>query len=476
MRIRTKLVASVALAAVLSTAALSTPGSAATGHVNWPMYLYGTSHSSANPGATAITTANAGTLHQAWSWQVPPPTKTGQPAAELLASPVVFNGVIYMATYSGLLVALDEATGAVIWKRFVGFSDPVGHCPARGFNATPAVARDPVTNALTVYVAAGDGYLYAFSAAHGKRQWRSLVELPSTGDYNWSSPTVSGGYVYVGVSGSCIPDTVGGLRAYDQATGAPTGTYNSVPDGSFGGPIWTTAAAEGSDVWVTTGDAIDATSAALDGDSYSIVRLQAGTLAREEGWEIPNLWPTDDDFGGSPTLFDATVDGSPQRMVGACNKNGVFYALEALNLTAGPVWTKTIGVTAGKNLNQCQATAVWDSSTKRLFVGGNQTTINGKNFPGSVRAFNPNDGSVIWARGLKVGPVLGTPTLDGSGVLAVDTYDKQSTANGVYLVNPATGAILTKIPTTTAVFAQPVFADGFLLVATSAGLLTAYTP
>lgn len=477
MTTRTKILASVLFAAFLSTAALIAPsGAAPPEHLNWPMYLYGTAHSSANLRATAITPANAGALHKVWHWHVPAPTKPGQPEGQLYASPVVFDGRVYVATNSGLLLALNETTGAVVWKRIVGWSQPVGHCPARGFAATPAVAPDPVTHAPTVYVAAGDGYLYAFSAAKGKQRWRSLVASPLDGDYNWSSPTVAGGHVYVGVSGSCIPDTVGGLRAFDQSTGAPTGEYQSVPDGSAGGPIWSTAAAEGTDVWVSTGDAVDAKSAELAGDAYSIVRLHAGTLAREDAWRVPNLWPTDLDFGASPTLFDATIGGSTRRLVGACNKDGVFYALTASDLAAGPVWTRTIGVTAGPSLNTCIAGAVWDKAGDRLFVASNETTIGATDYPGSVRELDPSTGSPVWERGLGVGPALGTPTLSGGGVLAVATYDKTSTDNSVYLVDASTGQIVRRIRTGTPTFAQPVFADGYLLVAASGGRLTVFAP
>ena len=477
MTARTKIAASAVFAAFLSTAVLSGPGAAAPpDRLNWPMYLYGATHSSTNSGATAITPQDAGALRKVWHWRAPAPTQPGQPGAQLYASPIVFNGRVYVATNSGLLLALDEATGAVLWKRVVGWSDPVGHCPARGFAATPAIARDPVAHALTVYVAAGDGYLYAFSAAKGKERWRSLVASPADGDYNWSSPTVSGGYVYVGVSGSCIPDTVGGLRAFDQSTGAPAGSFQSVPDGSFGGPIWSTAAVEGTDVWVTTGDAVDAQSAELAGDSYSIVRLHTGTLAREDAWQVPDLWPTDLDFGASPTLFDATIGGSTQRLVGACNKDGVFYALAANDLSAGPLWTRTIGVTAGPQLNTCIAGAVWDKAGGRLFVAGNETTLAGTDYPGSIRELDPSTGSPVWELGLGVGPALGTPTLSGGGVLAVATYDKTSTDNSVYLVDSSTGNIVRRIRTVTPTFAQPVFADGYLLVAASGGWLTAFAP
>src|SRR5258708_11446881 len=42
--------------------------------INWSSYLFNTSHTSSNVGATAITTANASTLRQAWNWTPAPRT------------------------------------------------------------------------------------------------------------------------------------------------------------------------------------------------------------------------------------------------------------------------------------------------------------------------------------------------------------------------------------------------------------------
>jgi PQQ-like domain len=103
-----------------------------------------------------------------------------------------------------------------------------------------------------------------------------------------------------------------------------------------------------------------------------------------------------------------------------------------------------------------------------LYVAGTGTTIDGTSYAGSITDLNPATGTVIWATGLSAS-VLGTPSLDGSGVLAVGTNSKGSD----YLLNPATGAILADIGNGNS-FAQPVFADGYLFIATQANGLYAY--
>jgi outer membrane protein assembly factor BamB len=127
-----------------------------------------------------------------------------------------------------------------------------------------------------------------------------------------------------------------------------------------------------------------------------------------------------------------------------------------------------LGTTANFRIGTYLAAPIWDSTSRTLFVAGNQTTINATVFAGSVRAFNPADGSIIWETGLTGGPVMGSPILNGAGVLAAGTYNiSPVTLNAVYLLNAANRSILTTIPQpNTLVFAQPAFAGTHLLVAT----------
>jgi polyvinyl alcohol dehydrogenase (cytochrome) len=196
------------------------------------------------------------------------------------------------------------------------------------------------------------------------------------------------------------------------------------------------------------------------------VRLDGTTLAKRGSWQVPPAQQVkDSDFGGSPTLFSAMIGGTATALVGACNKNGVYYALRRDGLAAGPVWQFQVGAGASGG-PQCDAAAVWDGS--HLFLSGDQTVIGGVTYNGSVRMMNPATGTPIWQTGLP-GPVIGTPTLDGAGVLAVQTYSD----SGLFLVNAATGAVLANIATGVE-FGQPVFADTMMLVPTKSHGLWAY--
>jgi outer membrane protein assembly factor BamB len=443
--------------------------------INWETYLRDPTHSSFNNQATAITPANATALVPAWSWRA---------GSSLLASPTVYNGRIYIGAKNGVFYALDEATGAVVWQRFFGQTTKLTCLGGLGLVATATVAVDPSTQVPTVYVYSPDGNLYALNAGDGTIVWSSNVFTPSStvNDYfAWSSPAVINGMVYVGISSNCAtPSVRGGVKAVQQATGAPVATYFSVPDGVGGASVWSSVAVSTSgNVLVTTG----APGQPQHGDSVSVVSLDGQTLAKLDIWTVPEseLVP-DSDFGGSPTIFQANLGGTITPMVGACNKNGKYYALRIDNLAAGPVWTFQAGnawndplgeagggVTGG---GQCIAAAIWDGS--RLFVASNATMIGDVSFGGSIRELDPATGAVIWNTGLP-DAVYGSPTLNGAGMIALATYEEGPGPQAAYLIDASNGSILKTISTSnSSTFAQPVFADEFLFVASLSGKLTAY--
>ncbi len=444
---------------------------------NWPAYLFSPAHSSDSAGESAINTSTAASLSPAWN--VTPPGNLG---GEIFSSPTVYDGGVYFGSANGTFYDVNEATGAVVWSHFTtqlaATTCPEPQAGAQGFVSTATIANDPTTGAATVYVAAPDGYLYAWDASTGSLRWRSVIAIPSNtvNDYfNWSSPTVANGKIYVGVASACDDPLVqGGERAYDQATGNLLASFNTTPANDLGGSIWSSAmvASDGS-VYVTTGNSNNTGGA--PGYSESVVELNPQTLQPEDSFAVPEAQQgTDTDFGGSATAWTADRAGVSTPMVGACNKNGYYYALNPSDLAAGPIWEDMVAQ-GGPN-GECLAAAVWDQGNNRLYLSGAATSINGTQYNGSVEAVDPATGTPVWRTGFPAA-VWGTPTLDGAGVLAVGTIGSNGAQNGAYLLNAATGQILATISTADAgVFAQPVFADGYLFVATAGQGLWAYRP
>lgn len=466
----TRLFGTLALLAGLAGVAgvASATPAAAAGSADWTSYLFNTGHSSYNSAATSITTSNLASLKQ---------VATFMPATVFWASPVEANGIVYIGGENGYFYAIKKSTRSVAWSMYMGIT-PAAECgQSLGITST-AVVADDATTGETVYVNAPDGQLYALNATTGAVLWHATVDTPSTTEddyYAWTSPVVANGNVYVGISSNCdIPLVPAGVQEFNQASGTLEATWDSLPSGQMGASVWSTPAVstlgDGS-IFVTTGNAAT-TKQPLYGES--IVRLSGTNLHVLDSWQIPvSQQVSDSDWGGSPTDFTANIHGTSTPMVGACNKNGIYYAFRQNDLAAGPLWEDQIanGFGTGPNTSgQCDAAAIWDG-TRLIEGGGNTTTINGTTYQGSVRSLNPATGIPIWQTGLN-GTVIGSPTEDGAGVVAAQVFQSTTGKYGVYLLSAATGAILSTITAPAQVFAQPVFAGNLLLVASDG--VTAY--
>ena len=166
--------------------------------------------------------------------------------------------------------------------------------------------------------------------------------------------------IYVGLSSQCDkPFVPGGIKAFNQSTGALVATHWTMPDGYVGGGVWSSigVGADG-EVYATTGSTKVAPYP--QGKSYSILQLNGLTLSEDGIWTVPSSeLGGDSDFGASPSLFSANIDGIRTAMVAACNKNGSLYALRAASVSAGPVWISRINTPL---VTQCFAAAVYHGS------------------------------------------------------------------------------------------------------------------
>jgi outer membrane protein assembly factor BamB len=370
-------------------------------------------------------------------------------------------GAVFIGANNGWFYKLNAETGTEVDKIFLGAVN-VTSCPPppTGMVSTATIAVDPQSGRRTVYVSGSNGYLYALNASNLAVKWKSVIALPSrsvNNYFDWSSPTVIDGHVYVGLSSNCDSPLVrGGLVSYDQSTGKKLHEFYTVPSGRVGGSIWSSiAVGPNGDLYATTGNGpLGSGAQQLLGDSESILKLSP-SLNLLQRFQVPTADEGfDTDFGASPVIFGS--------LVGACNKNGVFYALHQSTMTLA--WKKTISGPGGGN-TECIASPVWDG--QHLFFGTPAVTLGSTSYVGTVQERN-SDGQLLWVTGLPNG-VDGSPTLDGAGVLAVGTYDYQSTPNATYLLSSSTGSILSTLETG-ADFAQSAFAENWIFVANEDGV------
>jgi polyvinyl alcohol dehydrogenase (cytochrome) len=442
---------------------------------DWSGYLDGVAHSSFNPAAVAISAATVPSLQPIWQW-VPPASTSGGPLAEY-ASPVVSDGVVYLGLEDGELFAVSEATQHIVWSDYLGIEKPTT-CPGTwGITSTAAIADDPVTGKRMVYINAPDGYLYAINAASGKVAWKAVVGIPSaTSDnyYAWGSPSVANGKVYIGISSNCDQPLVpAGVISVAQHSGKRLAYWDSLPSGAIGGSVWSSIAVlPDGNVVASTGNSHGADQVP---NAESIVVLDGSSLKLLGAWMVPKAQQiSDSDFGGSPTVFTGYPHGVETTMVGACNKDGIYYAFLADDLQAGPAWEYRMGAPNSTGNGECDAAAIWNGHDL-IEGGGTATTIKGTSYAGSVQALNPTTGQPVWQTGLP-GEVLGSPAEDGAGVIAAPIFSYHPGLIGVYLLSARTGKILGFLSTQPhSNFAQPVFDRGDLLVGNQSALpLTAY--
>ena len=94
--------AALVVATTIPVAGAGATPAAVTGS-DWPAYLYNTSHSSTNAGATAIDAADASSLTPAWTFK---PTTMPKPGlGGISASPTVVGGIVYIGANNGTFYA-----------------------------------------------------------------------------------------------------------------------------------------------------------------------------------------------------------------------------------------------------------------------------------------------------------------------------------------------------------------------------------
>jgi outer membrane protein assembly factor BamB len=418
----------------------------ASATADWPAYLNGPLHSSYSPAETAITPASAAKLVLRW-----------HRTHIFLASPTVVGGDVYIGSDGGWFYRLSGLTGHILRRVFLGFQ-PHKTCGAFGTVDTATVATDPSDHQAMVYVAGADGYLYGLNARTLRVKWKSVIAIPSTtvsNYFDWSSPTVANGRIYIGVASNCDDPLIrGGLIGYNQVSGRKFAEFYTVPRGDIGGSIWSSVAvAPDGDVFATTGNGPE--NDQLLGSSESILKFSPRLRLLGAFQVPPSQVIHDADFGASPVIFG--------RDVGACDKNGIFYAVRQSTMRLA--WEKQISGLPGP-VTGCIAAAVYNG--RHLFVAGLSVTVAGVAYRGSIQERNPTNGDLVWETGLPNG-VIGSPSMDGGGVIAVGTYDISAVPNATYLVKAATGKILRKLVLGTD-FAQSVFADNLLFTANTKGI------
>jgi alcohol dehydrogenase (cytochrome c) len=252
--------------------------------------------------------------------------------------PIVNDGVMFITTPGNQVLALDAASGDLLWRYQRELPDDV-----LGMHPTN---RGVALYADRVYFGTVDAFVVALDAATGELVWETAVEDYQHGYYITLAPLVAKGNVMVGISGGEM-GVRGFVTALDAESGKPVWKTYTVPGpGEAGNETWPgdTWKTGGAPVWVTgnydpelnltfwgTGNAAPWMGDTRPGDnlySSSVVALDAdtGELRAYHQYHWNDSWDWDE--VAPPILIDVLREGRTVKSLVHPGRNGYLWLLE----------------------------------------------------------------------------------------------------------------------------------------------------
>jgi quinoprotein glucose dehydrogenase len=330
---------------------------AAVPETGWPAYggdEGGTRYSN----LTQISPSNVGELRVAWIFRT---GELGQGVKDwnrsaFEATPILYDGTLYLTTSSTDVVAVNAANGTLRWRhdsesrKDLHYSDGVSRGVSLWVDVTSE--REAVCHAR-IYAPTLDGRLLALDAATGKacadfgeRGAVNLLEGVRSqfkdGD-EWrnylvtSPPAILDGKVIVGSAigdNRAVLEELGSVRAFDARSGKLVWSWDPIPRDASAANAWAPLAVDAARhlVFVPTGSASpDFFGGERPGDNRwanSVVALEGDTGNLKWGQQLVHhdLW--DYDVGSQPTLAELVHEGKHVAAVIQATKTGFLYTFD----------------------------------------------------------------------------------------------------------------------------------------------------
>lgn len=321
------------------------------GNLDWPVYLGDKGRSLYSP-LQQINRSNVNQLKVAWTYD------TGD-KSEYQANNLIVAGVLYTASPTRKLIALDAATGVEIWKW-----DPRSERAGAGGGRQRGVVfwQNEIGGEQRLFTGVGN-YLYAVDpksgetirsfGQNGSMHLGSGLDVEKTPSIGLNTPGVTYKDVLIigGVGGP------GAVRAFDVRTGARRWIFHLIPrPGEFGYYTWPAGAyktATGVMPW--PGQSLDekrgivfVSTKTAEPDFYggqrhginlfanSLVALDAATGKRLWHYQIVHHDLLDKDLPCPPVLLTVTQRGKTIDAVAQGTKHGLLFVFD--RVTGAPLW------------------------------------------------------------------------------------------------------------------------------------------
>jgi alcohol dehydrogenase (cytochrome c) len=306
-----------------------------TSQVDWPSYNGQTAGSRYSPLAQ-ITPGNVSRLQVKWIF-------TLSDIRQAQTTPIVSGGVMYV-TSSNQCFALDAGSGRQIWhferSRTQGLHGNAG----QGANRGAAIAGD------RVFMATDNAHLLALDRATGALLWETPM-ADWHDNYNATgAPLIVGTMVISGISGGDA-GARGFVVAYDQASGKELWRFWTTPKrgepGSEtwqgreidhpGGATWMTGTYDkelDTVYWPVGNPGNDLIGDDRQGDNLytdSVLALDPKTGKLKWYFQFTPHDVHDFDAMAPPSLVDTVWDGKPRKLMVQANRNGFLYVLDRTN-------------------------------------------------------------------------------------------------------------------------------------------------
>lgn len=214
---------------------------------NWLTY-YGAYDGQRFSALDQINTANVRSLRPAWTFQHGAMALMAAHATYAFeATPIVVDGVMYVSGWNGFVWALDATNGRLLWEyqHAVPLDTPL--C-CGNINRGVAVANGKV------FYATPDAHLVALDAASGKVVWDKVFADIRAGESATVAPLAVKNLVLVGASGGEY-GVRGHIDAFDMDTGRHAWRHYTIPRPEEpGGDTWGNSTAwerGGGTTWIT---------------------------------------------------------------------------------------------------------------------------------------------------------------------------------------------------------------------------------